>query len=733
MQVQNVKLSTEDFREQRLTCEQIKAIVLKANKFEDFNPMQKLVLKKNWAEKNLVLSAPTASGKTIIAELCALNCIINRRQKVLYTTPLKALASEHYKDWKKKYADLKIKIAISTGDFDSSSHYLSNYDLIFTTNEKLDSLITHRADWLSNIGLLIVDEIHELSTSRGATLEAVVVKMRYLMPKIQILALSATIPNAKEIASWLNAELIVSTYRPVKLLEGVLLGSRIYFENETLELSGDDVAAVVDDTLAMNKQAIFFMLTRKKAEQLAQKLAPFIEQKLLPKEKLFLKKLAEKLENVLETPTEQCKMLASLAARGIAFHHAGLMQKQRELIEDAFREGKLKVVVATPTLAMGINMPAFRVVIPSLYRYTELGMQQISVAEYKQMAGRSGRPKFDSSGQALLFARSEEEKEKLFDSYIHGVPEEVESMLAHEQVLRTQLLALIASQLVFDLKSLEKFFEKSFYFKQYGNISALNKKISKLIDELAEYGFIIIEDEKLNATPLGKRVAELYLDPVSAHNMLGHLRQKPTELAALYCLVDTTEFSPWPAITKAKREELFHELLARQEELRIDAMRAYFMDEYVVDKFNAALMLEEWINEVSEQAIMESYNMQPGILYSKLLICDWLSYAASELAKLLGADENASKMPSLEEQSSVPQDYKKTAVFFQILRKRLKYGVKEELLELVELRGIGRVRARRLYRAGIKTIADVKKTNIADLERILGKKVAESIKAQLHA
>ncbi len=697
---------------QSISAEQIKKLVLERNGFKSFNPMQELALQKDWQNSSMVVSSPTASGKTIIAELCTLNCIFNKRKKVIYTLPLKALASEHYKDWKKKYSDLGIRIAISTGDFDSSSHYLSNYDLIFTTNEKLDSLITHRASWLSNVGLLIVDEIHELSSSRGATLEAVVVKMRYILAELQVLALSATIPNADELAEWLNAELVVSDYRPVKLMEGIFFNNAIDFGNHIIELADSDYAeAIVKDTLAKKKQALFFMSTRKNAENMAKKLAPIVSKNLFPKEKLSLQSLSEKVLNVLEQPTEQCKLLASLVEKGVAFHHAGLLAKQRELIEEAFRESKLKVLTATPTLAAGVNLPAFRVVIPSLYRYTEYGMQRIPVREYKQQAGRAGRPKYDSTGEAIIVARSEPEKEELWSSYIEGTPEDVSSALAYWPVLRMQTLAAIASHFVFDYASLEDFFSKTFYCKQYGKLSSLIERIHEIIDELIDYSFVEERSDKLLATALGKRVAELYLDPASANAMIKCLKQELSELGCLYCIADTTEFSPWLSVSRNKESELWNELLTRENELPIDVSKQQFFDERLLEKFYSTLMLEDWINEKSEQDIMENYSVQPGILHSKLQICDWLAYACSELAKLIDTKENATKMRKM--------------------RKRLKHGVKEELLGLVELRHIGRVRARRLYRAGIRSISDLKKVDIKDLARILGTGIAEKVKAQL--
>ncbi|MCX8190308.1 MAG: DEAD/DEAH box helicase [Candidatus Diapherotrites archaeon] len=691
--------------------EEIEKIVLKANSFESFNPLQEKVLKEDWANSCLVVSAPTASGKTIVAELCALNCLLKKNMKVVYTAPLKALAAEHYKDWKKKYSDLGIKVAISTGDFDSSSHYLSKYDWIVTTNEKLDSLITHRADWLSRVGLLIVDEIHEIGSTRGATIEAAIIKMLQLNEKLQIISLSATIPNADNIASWLNAKLILSDYRPVKLMEGVLLDEEIFFSKETIKLDTQDIEGLILDTLAQKKQILIFMLTRKKTEQMCEKIADIVDKKLFPREKLYLKNIAHKIENVLENPTEQCRNLAKLVSRGIAFHHAGLMPKQREIIEDAFREGKIKAIVATTTLAMGINLPAFRVFIPSLYRYTEFGMQKIPVSEYKQLAGRAGRPKYDSLGQAITLAKSEDEKEEIINNYIKGNPEPIESNLAYEPVLRTQVLSIIASNIANKPNSIESFFQKSFYFYQYGNTQALNKKVKSILQDLISYDFVFQDKERFIATPLGERVAELYLDPESAYRMMQHLTSNMTELKALYCIVEATEFGSYPKITNSKKESLFQEFLARENELRLDAMKTYFTDEFALEKFNASLLLSNWINEVSEQQIMDEFNVEPGVLHSKLMICDWLSYSAAELAKLMGLKENA--------------------FFMEKIRKRLQSGIREELIPLVQLRGIGRVRARKLYRNGIRSISDLKKAHASDIAKIIGEKVALNIKSQL--
>ena len=196
-------------------------------------PAQEKAIKKGLLDrKNLLVCTPTASGKTLIAELAALKSIIEGNGKAIYIVPLKALASEKYKDFKKRYGNVA-KVALSIGDIDSSDSYLVDYDLIITTSEKLDSLIRHHAPWLSLISTIIIDEIHLLNDPRrGPTLEILITILRQLLKKAQIIALSATIGNPEELAEWLNAELIKDDWRPVKLHKGVYLDGEIEFCKE---------------------------------------------------------------------------------------------------------------------------------------------------------------------------------------------------------------------------------------------------------------------------------------------------------------------------------------------------------------------------------------------------------------------------------------------------------------------------------------------------------------------
>lgn len=197
--------------------------------FDTLRPAQEKAVKAGLFEgKNLLVCTPTASGKTFIGEMGFVHAI-NKGKKAVFIVPLKALATEKYKDFKEKY---DFKVGLSIGDLDSKDSYLEQYDLIICTSEKLDSLIRHHTPWLKDIGLVIVDEIHLLNDpSRGPTLEILITLLREVL-SIQIIGLSATIGNSEALAEWLNANLVVDTWRPTELKEGVYFDGKIDFKTK---------------------------------------------------------------------------------------------------------------------------------------------------------------------------------------------------------------------------------------------------------------------------------------------------------------------------------------------------------------------------------------------------------------------------------------------------------------------------------------------------------------------
>jgi len=204
--------------------------VLKKQGIKKLRPCQEKAIKQGLLkEKNLLVCTPTASGKTLIAEIAGIKSIIEGKGKTIYIVPLKALANEKFKEFKKRYGHLT-RIALSIGDIDSADNYLIDYDFIICTAEKFDSLIRHNPVWLKYIKTIVIDEVHLLNdVSRGPCLEIIITILKKLLPNSQIIALSATIGNPQELASWLDAELIIDDWRPVELKKGIYFNKKIEF------------------------------------------------------------------------------------------------------------------------------------------------------------------------------------------------------------------------------------------------------------------------------------------------------------------------------------------------------------------------------------------------------------------------------------------------------------------------------------------------------------------------
>ena len=234
--------------------------------------------------RNVVLAVPTAAGKSLVAYIAILQAALENK-KSLYIVPLRALATEKYEDLL-PFQEIGIKVGISTGDLTEKGEYLGKYDIVVCTNEKADSLLRHKASWLGDIKIVVADEIHLINDfSRGPALEVNLAKFMLMQP-VQIIALSATIKNAHEIAEWLNATLIESNWRPVPLKEGVLFGKKIYFvDGSTAEIKISRLEGLLEDVLSQNGQALIFVNTRRSAQSTAEKLKE-ITQKYIEREEL---------------------------------------------------------------------------------------------------------------------------------------------------------------------------------------------------------------------------------------------------------------------------------------------------------------------------------------------------------------------------------------------------------------------------------------------------------------
>ncbi|MFQ5985827.1 MAG: DEAD/DEAH box helicase [Thermoplasmata archaeon] len=328
--------------------------IIEGQGITDLYPPQEAAIGPALAGENLVLAIPTASGKSLVAYLALLKSVLNGG-KALYIVPLRALATEKYKDLK-PFEELGIKVALSMGDYDSDEPTLVSFDVIIATSEKADSLLRHRTHWLKQLSVVVADEVHLINDpGRGPTLEVTLAKLRQVNPRAQVIALSATIANSAELARWLEASHVTSEWRPVPLREGVFFDGGITFadlSHRLLDPEGEDIPSLVRDTLRDGGQALVFVNTRRSTETLARKLRPAAKPYLSSEEVGLLSRTAESMEGRQEEPTSLGGRLAADIKAGTAFHHAGLTNRQRKVVEDLFRGHNLRAIVATPTLCL---------------------------------------------------------------------------------------------------------------------------------------------------------------------------------------------------------------------------------------------------------------------------------------------------------------------------------------------------------------------------------------------
>ena len=728
---------------------------LRADGIESLYPPQAEAVEAGVTEgQNLVAAIPTASGKTLVAELAMLSSVA-RGGKALYIVPLRALASEKQAEFE-QFEQYGLDVGVSTGNYESDGGWLAGKDIVVATSEKVDSLVRNDAPWINELTCVVSDEVHLVDDgNRGPTLEVTLAKLRRLNPDLQTVALSATIGNAGALAEWLDAELVDSDWRPIDLKKGVHYGQALHLEDGSQQRlavrnSEKPTAAIVRDTLEddldedgtvveRGGSSLVFVNSRRNAEAAAGRLGSTVEPHLSADEAAELEAVATEIRDVSDTETSED--LAAAVEQGAAFHHAGLARGHRELVEKAFRDRLVKVVCATPTLAAGVNTPSRRVIVRDWRRYDGEagGMQPLSVLEVHQMMGRAGRPGLDPYGEAVLTASSHDELDELFERYVWADPEPVRSKLAAEPALRTHILATVASGFARSRQGILEFLEETLYASQTDESGRLERVTDDVLTYLERNGFLEIDggsgalpaseqqsgdeprDVEVDATSLGHTVSSLYLDPMSAAEIIDGLRDwkrsggagsarstaaddgfttaselaedredavdgdaDPGDLSALglYHLVSRTPDMYELYLRSGDREEYEMELYEREDEL-LGTTPSEFEDARFEDWLAAlktARLLEDWASEVDEEVITERYGVGPGDIRGKVETAQWLLGAAESLAKEVDLD---------------------AARAISEARIRVEHGVREELVDLAGVRGVGRKRARRLFEAGI--------------------------------
>lgn len=677
----------------------IKTIINTAYPYiKEFNPAQKAVIESGYLEdkSNYIISIPTASGKTVLGILPALKTILNGG-KAVYAAPLLSIQNEKVKEFK-AFEEHGIKVG----------KHPSNSDLSIMVFESFDALTRFSWNVLREVDTLIIDEFHMIGEySRGPTLESAITRAKIINPSLRIIALSATLKNIDEIEQWLDGKTVEHDYRPVPLNKEVLDAEMFNTKNKN-----DVIVKIVEKAIEDNSQALSFVSTRRFTESLATYVAKKIDKKTTKEQKHKFKQVADKLLEVPKKkgslPTTTCLKLAEAAEKGVVFHHAGLFNEQKEIIEDEFRKGNILMITATPSLMYGVNLPSKYVVIRDHTRWTSNGPASIPVFDYEQMSGRAGRPQYDDVGYSYLVAKTMDEAFDLEARYVNGEIELTNSKLIdNKDAIYKQIIAQIASSLSKNLDDLNDFFGKTLYgFQMKNNPSmsmfaqdSLNWELESALEFLLQNGIIRATPEGLKTTDFGNLIAKSNYAVETAVKIKEYVstmeKLNPAEM--IYALAETPDL-PLISFKGRKSKDPVRDKLSECGLFAVD----------IGNPEATAVSLIEWIDERNEYEIENAYNVYSASTRRSAYEASRLVKFAKNTLEVLGNYSNLKDM-----------DY---------LSARLYYGVKEDIIPLVVgVKRLGRKRARLL----MKTFGDnLSETSEKELQKVegIGPKLAGKVK-----
>lgn len=677
----------------------IKTIINTAYPYiKEFNPAQKAVIESGYLEdnSNYIISIPTASGKTVLGILPALKTILNGG-KAVYAAPLLSIQNEKVKEFK-AFEEHGIKV----GKHPSSS------DLSVMVFESFDALTRFSWNVLREVDTLIIDEFHMIGEySRGPTLESAITRAKIINPSLRIIALSATLKNIDEIEQWLDGKTVEHDYRPVPLNKEVLDAEMFNTKNKN-----DVIVKIVEKAIEDNSQALSFVSTRRFTESLATYVAKKIDKKTTNEQKQKFKQVADKLLEVPKKkgslPTTTCLKLAEAAEKGVVFHHAGLFNEQKEIIEDEFRNGNILMITATPSLMYGVNLPSKYVVIRDHTRWTSNGPASIPVFDYEQMSGRAGRPQYDDVGYSYLVAKTMDEAFDLEARYVNGEIELTNSKLIdNKDAIYKQIIAQIASSLSKNLDDLNDFFGKTLYgFQMKNNPSmsmfaqdSLNWELESALEFLLQNGIIRATPEGLKTTDFGNLIAKSNYAVETAVKIKEYVstmeKLNPAEM--IYALAETPDL-PLISFKGRKSKDPVRDKLSECGLFAVD----------IGNPEATAVSLIEWIDERNEYEIENAYNVYSASTRRSAYEASRLVKFAKNTLEVLGNYSNLKDM-----------DY---------LSARLYYGVKEDIIPLVVgVKRLGRKRARLLMKTFGDNLSEASEKELQKVEGI-GSKLAGKVK-----
>jgi len=671
---------------------------------ETLLPVQEQAVKRHglFGGRNLLVQAPTSSGKTFVGEMAAIQTALRQKQ-VVYLVPLKALAEEKFAEFHRRYTDYGLRVILSTRDHRERDGDLErgNFDVAVVVYEKLAQLLVRRPERVAEIDLAVADELEILSDpERGAGAELLLTRL--LQARCRVIGLSAVIGGADRLAAWMEADLLQSDQRPVALRYGVLYEGDFHYRTangleggvESLaEGCGESAEDAALENLALfaarGERSLVFVRAKHDTRAGAERVAARLD---LPPASAAIAAL-EALE-----PTRSRDALRAVMARGVAFHNADLSPAERAVVEGAFRAGEVLALVSTGTLAVGLNLPARNVFLTTeKWRYDhDLGMPwktPLSHMEYENMGGRAGRLGMGHDyGRAILVAVSPFEKELCWRRYVEGEREAIEPQLDRAP-LEDHVLRLVASGQCRTLAALGDFLERSltgrWVWAETCPLDEIVARIRAAVHRCVTYGMIAAMPERENgplaATPVGHAVAGTGVGietAVALQRWAGASRERPwCDADVLFAAASTPDGRMTQVLLTAReydeagyvaelRDRTRHE--QREGDLPLAQLCAARLQPFFeeVRATKVTLFLLDWLDQVPIYTIEERYNTMSGQIIAAAAQLSWLIDAIRAIATAEGQEGPFTDR-------------------LERLAARLPLGVWEELVPLVRAGGPG--------------------------------------------
>ncbi|XP_017792592.1 PREDICTED: DNA polymerase theta [Habropoda laboriosa] len=691
--------------------------------------------------RNLVYSAPTSAGKTLVAEILMIKTVLERRKKVIFILPFVSVVREKMYYFQDLLSDSGVRVEGFTGGVVPPGGFAATHVAIATI-EKANSLINRlmEENELVNLGAVVIDELHLVGDpNRGYLLELLLTKLKYMTFRneninIQLIGMSATLPNISLLAKWLDAELYKTEFRPIPLNEQCKIGKNIYDSKlrlirslipmPELSMDSDDIFHLCIETISDGHSVLIFCPTKNWCEKLAEQIAAAFyklgqENTQLGKtlrDQLDSALISETLEQLKRSPIGLDNVLKNTVSFGVAFHHAGLTMDERDIIEGSFRSGSLRVLIATSTLSSGVNLPARRVIV----RSPMFGGRLLDSLTYRQMIGRAGRMGKDTAGESILMCKPNEQKAA--ETLLSASLKPIHSCLEDSGPLIRALLEAIASEVVYTPSDLELYTKCTLVSlsEEHDSNDPANEAIKFLIDN----EFLLLqkteEGHRWVATAFGKACLAASIPPRDGLFLLEELQKArrcfvlDTELHVVYLVtplnsgnqigaIDWMTFLElWKLLSESERR--VGQLVGVEERFLTSAIKGIVRSGKSLNihrRFYTALALHDLVREVPLNAVCKKYGCCRGVLQTLQQSASTFAGMVTQFCKQLGWD----CMELLVSQ-------------FQT---RLQFGVCRELLDLLRLPMLNGLRARSLYKQGITSVADLAMANELDVERALYK------------